>query len=307
MKNIVKLKEINFYYGDFKAIDSISLEINSGVHGILGPNGAGKTTLLRLLMGFLRPGSGTGTILGFNLGTDNIRMKRKIGYMPESSCLIPGLDGITHTAYLGELGGMPKQEAMKRAHEVLFYVGLEESRYRNVETYSTGMKQRLKLASALVHDPELLILDEPTSGMDPKARKGMLNLIKDISQTNKMDIFISSHILDEIEMTCSEIIIINKGQVVKQDKLNGKREEKIGFYELKVSGNKKEFYSELPSLEFIKDEGDRIIAKIPANFDLNSLFKTAEQTGSQIRHLKPLKTSLKDVFVTAIGDNKNGN
>jgi ABC-2 type transport system ATP-binding protein len=307
MSKIVELKEINFYYGDFKALDSINLEIGNGVHGILGPNGAGKTTLLRLLMGFLKPSSGEGTLLNFHLGSDNIRMKRKIGYMPEIDCIIPGMDGITHTAYLGELGGMPHQEAMKRAHEVLFYVGLDESRYRNVETYSTGMKQRLKLASALVHDPKLLILDEPTSGMDPKARKGMLNLIRDISKTNKMDIFISSHILDDIEMTCSQIIIINQGRVVKQDKLDGKREQKIGLYELIITGNTQKFYSQTPSVEFTKEEGNRVIAKVPEKFDLNTFFKIAKETQSQIRHLKPLRTSLKDVFVTAIGDDKNGN
>ena len=170
MNNIIELKNINFCYGQFKAIDNVSLAVEKGIYGLLGPNGAGKTTLMKVILGFLIPEKGDGKVLDFNIRREFTVIREKIGYMPEIDCLIPGMDAVSLTAYLGELSGMPKQEAIKRAHEVLYYVGLEESRYRNVDTYSAGMKQRLKLATALVHDPELLFLDEPTSGMDPQAR-----------------------------------------------------------------------------------------------------------------------------------------
>lgn len=306
MKKIIQLKEIDFYYGDFKAIDNITLNLESGTFGLLGPNGAGKTTLLKILLGFLKPNKGHGTILEFDIGQENITMKKKIGYVPETNCIIPGMDGISHTSYLGQLGGMPKQEAMKRAHEVLYYVGLDEARYRNVETYSTGMKQRLKLAAALVHDPELLFLDEPTSGMDPKARKDILTLINDISQNNKMNILISSHILADIEVTCSEIIIINKGQIVKQEKIN-KAQNRQDIFELKLQGNLNGFKQEFPNLNFHKGEKNKLVVKLPADFDLNLLFRAAYKTKTQIRHLIPRKTSLKDIFISAIGEENHGN
>jgi ABC-2 type transport system ATP-binding protein len=170
MEEIIHLENIRFSYGDVEAIRDVSLSLRGGIFGLLGPNGAGKTTLMKLLLGFLRPASGSGEIMGQALGEEQKSLRRGVGYMPESDCLIPGMDAVSLTAYLGELSGMPRQEAMKRAHDVLYYVGLDESRYRLVETYSTGMKQRLKLAQALVHDPRLLLLDEPFTGLDPQRR-----------------------------------------------------------------------------------------------------------------------------------------
>jgi len=186
MEDIIRLENIRFRYGDVEAVRDVSLALPPGIFGLLGPNGAGKTTLMKLLLGFLRPASGNGTVMGQPLGEGQKPLRRLIGYMPESDCLISGLDAVSLTAYLGELSGMPRQEAMKRAHDVLYYVGLEESRYRQVETYSTGMKQRLKLAQSLVHDPKLLLLDEPTSGMDPAGRQEMLELIRDIAGQGSM-------------------------------------------------------------------------------------------------------------------------
>jgi len=199
----------------------------------LGPNGAGKSTLLRLLLGFLPPDKGEGTILGYDIKTQQEFIRRYVGYMPEDDCFIPGMDGVSLTSYLGELSGMPRQEAMKRAHEVLFFVGLEESRYRLVETYSGGMKQRLKLAQAIVHDPKLIFLDEPTSSLDPQGRKEILELIMDISSKKDIQVLISSHILADIEAICSYVVILNRGRVAAQGTMKELKEIKYSLYELR--------------------------------------------------------------------------
>src|SRR3990172_6636964 len=146
--------------------------------GLLGPNGAGKSTLLKTILGFIVPLSGGGRVLGLDIRTDRLAIRQKIGYMPENDCHIPGMNAVTYVSYAGQLSGMKPKDSLQRAHEILFYVGLGEARYRNVETYSTGMKQRIKLAQALVHDPQLIFLDEPTNGLDPKGRVEMLELVR---------------------------------------------------------------------------------------------------------------------------------
>ncbi|MCK5059184.1 MAG: ABC transporter ATP-binding protein [Candidatus Aminicenantes bacterium] len=305
MENIIKLQSVFFNYGEFRAIDDISLDIGQGVYGLLGPNGAGKTTLLKIFLGFLTPNSGSGSVLGLNITSARKAVRRKIGYMPENECLIPGMDGVTLTAYLGELSGMPKQEAMKRAHEVLYYVGLEESRYRKVDTYSAGMKQRLKLAQALVHDPRLLLLDEPTSGMDPRGRKEMLELIKDISRKESMDVIICSHLLPDIEYTCKQVIIMNRGKIAAHRAIEGISEDKFNRFDLKLKGDVSAFLKQLKSIKCEVDITDRGVYKIrlPADESPQNLFKVALKNNVQIRHFEQCKTTLEDTFVNAVGVN----
>lgn len=305
MENIIQLQNVFFSYGKFRAIDDISLNIGQGVYGLLGPNGAGKTTLLKIVLGFLTPESGAGRVLGLNITASRKAVRRKIGYMPENDCLIPGMDGVTLTAYLGELSGMPKQEAMKRSHEVLYYVGLEESRYRKVDTYSAGMKQRLKLAQALVHDPKLLLLDEPTSGMDPKGRKEMLELIKDISRKETMDIIICSHLLPDVEYTCKHVIIMNQGKIATQQDINGVSEDKFNRFDLKLKGDAAAFVKKLKSMKCEVEVTERGVYKIklPATEFPRKLFGIALENKVQIRHFEQCKTTLEDTFVNAVGVN----
>ncbi len=303
MEQLIRLQDTSFSYGTFKAINNISLEIGHGVYGLLGPNGAGKTTLLKIILGFLTPSAGSGSVLGLDIAFGRKAVRQEIGYMPENDCLIPGMDGVTLTSYLGELSGMPRQESMKRAHEVLYYVGLEEARYRMVETYSAGMKQRIKLAQALVHDPKLLLLDEPTSGMDPKGRKEMLELIKDISSKAKMDIIICSHLLPDIEFTCQQVIIMNKGRIAAQRPVEGVSEDKFNRFDLKLKGKTEAFTEKLKSLKYEIEINDRGIYKvhIPASESPGKLFKIALENNVQIRHFEQCKTTLEDTFVSAIG------
>src|SRR5918999_4228119 len=176
-ESVVSLDRVSVRYGRNQALRDVSASFPPGAVGLLGPNGAGKSTMIKALLGFLAPATGEMRVLGLDVRTSPLRIRGRIGYMPESDAHIPGMNAVSFVAYCGELAGLPRSDAMQRAHEVLYYVGLGEARYRNVETYSTGMKQRIKLAQALVHDPDLLFLDEPTNGMDPKGRDEMLELI----------------------------------------------------------------------------------------------------------------------------------
>jgi ABC-2 type transport system ATP-binding protein len=299
----IEVKDLHFSYGKVVALDGVSLKLGEGAAGLLGPNGAGKSTLLRILLGFLSPDKGEGRVLGYNIQGQQSLLRRYVGYMPEDDCLIPGMDAVTFASYFGELAGMPRQEAMKRAHEVLFYVGLGESRYRMLETYSAGMKQRLKLAQAIVHDPKLLFLDEPTSNLDPQGRKEILELIKDVSSKKDIQVFVSSHILSDIEYICSYVVILNKGKVAAQGRLSDLKEVQYRLYEIKVKGEEERFIQKLKGVGGKVDETEDRILKVymPADKDLLEIFKIASEERVQIRHFVKTQTSLEDIFASAVG------
>src|ERR1700716_790883 len=193
------LQGISRWYGTQQALCDVTLRLEPGRIGLLGPNGAGKSTLLRILLGLLPPSGGHGSFLGHKLGENGVELRRAVGYMPEADALVPGLRGADYVALAGELYGMPRREAQRRAHEVLTYLGLEDARYRRLEEYSTGMKQRLKLAQALVHDPPVLLLDEPTSGLDPSGREAMLRLLLSLGREHKKSFILSTHLLGDVE------------------------------------------------------------------------------------------------------------
>src|SRR4051812_39764240 len=177
---IVSLDRVTVAYGANAALREVTATFGAGAVGLLGPNGAGKSTMIKSLLGFIPPSTGQMRVLGLDVAVAPVEIRARIGYMPENDAHIPGLTAVQFVSYCGELAGLPRVDATQRAHEVLYYVGLGEARYRNVETYSTGMKQRIKLAQAIVHDPDLLFLDEPTNGMDPKGRDEMLELVRDL-------------------------------------------------------------------------------------------------------------------------------
>jgi len=300
---IAEISDLHFSYGHIKALDGISLSLAEGAIGLLGPNGAGKSTLLRILLGFLVPQRGRGRVLGFDIRLEQPRIRRHVGYMPEDDCLIPGMDAVTFTAHFGELSGMPRQEAMKRAHDVLFYVGLGESRYRLLETYSAGMKQRLKLAQAIVHDPRLLFLDEPTSNLDPHGRKEILELIQDISSKKDIQVLISSHILSDIESVCSEVVILNKGRLAAHGKLSELRELSYRLYEIRIKGEGEGFVSRIRALGCrVEETEDKFLrVYVPAEMDIREIFRAAEEEKCQVRHFVRSQTSLEDLFARAVG------
>jgi len=299
----IDLSNVRFSYGPIRALDGVTLQIGEGACGLLGPNGAGKSTLLKILLGFLRPDAGEGQVLGHDIRKDTFGIRRVVGYMPEDDCFIPGLDAVSFTSHFGELSGMPRAEAMKRAHDVLYYVGLGESRYRLLETYSAGMKQRLKLAQALVHDPKILFLDEPTSNLDPQGRTEILELISDITSKKDLHVLISSHILTDIEQTCSALVILNKGKVAAQGELAALREVKFSLYEMKVKGEDGPFLEALgrSGCRTEKTEDGVIKAYLPAAMDRRDVFRLADSAGVQIRHFIKSRTSLEDLFARTVG------
>lgn len=210
---VAKFQNLTVRYGAFTALDDFSAEIPEGCVGLLGPNGAGKTTLLKTALGFISPARGGGLVLGCDIVSQGRTIRQKVGLMPEQDCHIPGLTAVQFVSYAGELAGMPAEQALRRAHEVLEYCGLGEARYRNVETYSTGMRQRIKLAQALVHGPQLLLLDEPTNGLDPAGREEMLELIRSISHGKDVNVIVSSHLLPDVERICDKVVVLVAGKV----------------------------------------------------------------------------------------------
>jgi ABC-2 type transport system ATP-binding protein len=299
----IELQSIHFSYGRIKALNGISLSISEGATGLLGPNGAGKSTLLRIMLGFLTPDQGHGRILGYDLRTEQNFIRRQVGYMPEDECFIPGMDAVSFTALMGELSGMPHQEAMKRAHEVLFYVGLGESRYRLIDAYSAGMKQRLKLAQALVHDPKLLFLDEPTNYLDPTGRQEILELIGEIASAKDISVLICSHILADIESICQQVVIINKGEIAAVGRIEDLKMINYQLYELKVKGELELFRKELEAIGCRLEETEDRIVRIytPPEFDHKQIFQAAARNRVQVRQFVRSQTSLEDLFARVVG------
>src|SRR3954452_18700391 len=231
---VVTLEGVTVAYGNNRALRDVTSSFASGAVGLLGPNGAGKSTMIKTLLGFITPEQGRMRVLGLDVAVAPLEIRGRVGYMPESDAHIPGMNAVSFVAYCGELAGLPRVDAMQRAHEVLFYVGLGEARYRNVETYSTGMKQRIKLAQALVHDPDLLFLDEPTNGMDPKGRDEMLALVHDLAHGKGVSVILSSHVMPDVESVCDSVVVMDKGRAVAQGPIEQLTQPKGRVFELRV-------------------------------------------------------------------------
>jgi ABC-2 type transport system ATP-binding protein len=299
----IVLKDFTVSYGNIAAVDRVSATLPRGATGLLGPNGAGKSSMIRGLLGLVPASYGSAEILGRNVRNTKL-IRQLVGYMPEDDCLIPGLTGIGMVKYAGELSGMDPADAMQRAHEVLFLVGLEEARYRNVETYSSGMKQRIKLAQAIVHDPELLFLDEPTSGMDPRGRLEMLELIRMIAERGRMSIVLATHILVDVERTCDHVVIMNRGRLLREESMERIRGEFAGTYSVRVEGPRERFEEKLRSFgcTIAPDGAHRMDVTLPGDRPGTKLFfEAAHDTGVQLRRLLPSVQSLEDAFVKIVG------
>lgn len=247
MTPLLELKGITHFYGKVCALRDVTLAVEPGAIGLVGQNGAGKSTLMQILLGLIRPTRGTAGVLGTNIRTHGIQLRGRVGYMPEREALVPGLQGIEQVALAGELCGMSRKQALRRAHETLSYLGLEEARYRHVEQYSLGMKQRLKLAATLVHDPEVLLLDEPTSGLDPEGRADMLSLLKALAARPHKSLVLSSHLLGDIERVCQSAIILEQGRVIGVGRIADLRRNRPRAYRIRWKGNAEPFLHDLRS------------------------------------------------------------
>src|SRR3954469_3239405 len=302
---VVQLDGVTVIYGKNRALKNVTATFARGAVGLLGPNGAGKSTMLKSLLGFVKPDEGRMSVLGINVADDPLKIRARIGYMPESDAHIPGMNAVSFVAYCGELAGLPAVDAMQRAHEVLYYVGLGEARYRNVEKYCTGMKPGIKLAQALVHDPDLLFLDEPTNGMDPKGRDEMLDLVRDLGHNKGVSLILSSHLLPDVEYTCDDVVVMDKGQVATQGPINELKGPGGRVFELRVKGDLRGFIDILAAegMDVHATDEDVMRVFVPAGLgDQKAIFAAASRFGAQVRHLRPSVPTLEDVFAKAIGE-----
>ena len=304
---VVTLDAVTVVYGRNPALRDVTATFPSGAVGLLGPNGAGKSTMLKALLGFIVPASGRMRVLGTDVADAPLDIRARVGYMPETDGQIPGMNAVSFVAYCGELAGLPRTDAMQRAHEVLFYVGLGEARYRNVETYSTGMKQRIKLAQALVHDPDLLFLDEPTNGMDPKGRDEMLELIRDLGHNKNVNLILSSHLLPDVEYTCDAVVVMDKGRIAAQGPIAALKQPRGRVFELRVKtpgGELDGFLDRLRAagLDCHATDEDVMRVFVPGDGGARELFALAAADRVQVRHLRPSVPTLEDVFAKAVGE-----
>ena len=299
---LVEFQDLGVSYGPVVALAGVSGSLRPGPTGLLGPNGAGKTTLLKTLLGFLKPERGRITAFGLDPGVAPLEVRRRIGYLPEGDCHIPEMTAASFVAFAGELSGMPRDEAISRSHEVLYYVGLGEARYRTLDTYSTGMKQRVKLAQALVHDPDLLLLDEPTNGLDPAGREDMLTLIADLAGSRRMSLVLCSHLLRDVERVCRAVIVMDQGKIAASGTIAELTGPRRPVYDVRLKGDASAFLTDLKDQGCEWVEGEDGYRVFMANgHGPEFLFHTARECGLQVRHLRPGAESLEDVFLKALG------
>jgi ABC-2 type transport system ATP-binding protein len=304
MPNVVELENVNVHYAKNWALRDVNALFPAGAVGLLGPNGAGKSTLIKSVLGLLAPDRGQMRVLGLDVRHSPLQIRSRIGYMPESDAHFPQMNAVSFVAYCGELSGLPPADAMQRAHEVLYYVGLGEARYRMIDQYSTGMKQRIKLAQALVHDPDLLFLDEPTNGMDPKGRDEMLELIRDIAHNKGLNLILSSHLLPDVEYTCDHVVVMDKGSIATSGPIAGLKGPTGRVYELRIKGDTQEFVGLLRShgLECHATDEDVMRVFVPGDKGAPFLFRLAAEQRVQVRHLRASVPTLEDVFAKAVGE-----
>ena len=300
--NVIDLEGLEVRLGNRTVLNGITGALQGHVIGLLGPNGAGKSTLINTLLGFHRPSRGSAHVFGLDTYRERAQIRGAIGYMPENDSFIGNMSGVRFVRYMAELAGLPAAEALERAHEALFFVGLGEVRYRKVSTYSLGMKQLIKLAQALAHGPKLLILDEPTNGLDPIARQRMIQLIKDIREEGSVRLLISSHLLPDIDETCDEVLILKSGRIAALRNIEEERRSNRSFMELETVGSIEQFTVRIRGLgcECACFPGGRIKLVIPDHIEARDLYVIASEQGVQIRRMNQRRDSLEDIFLRAM-------
>ncbi|HEU5055100.1 MAG TPA: ABC transporter ATP-binding protein [Kofleriaceae bacterium] len=309
---LIELKDVRKRYGSVQALGGVSAAIGGEIIGLLGPNGAGKSTLLKCLLGLV-PHQGEGRVLGLSTASESFRIRDRVGYMPEIDSYLADLTAVELCTYAGELSGLPRTEAMQRAHAALYYAGLEEKRYLKVEGYSTGLKQRVKLAQALVHDPELLFLDEPTNGLDPRARDEMLELIIELPARRGCSIVLSTHLLPDVDRICDHVVIMHRGKLqffgtIQELRRGGPVDHEalarpVYDVEIKMGGEEQAFAAalEVAGCTVERKPPRRLMVRLPEGSDTMLIFREAGRAGTQIRHLEPNQASLEEAFLRVVG------
>jgi len=308
MSAVIELDGLGVRFGQHQILKDLRGELSGRAVGLLGPNGAGKTTLVHTLLGFHPASEGTARVFGHDIRRETKQIRALIGYMPENDAFIAGMSAVRLVRLMAELSGLPPREALERAHEALYYVGLGEARYRKLETYSLGMKQMAKLAQSIVHGPRLLFLDEPTNGLDPPHRRRMLDLIKDIKDQGEVNIMISSHLLKDVEEVCDEVLILKDGLIAQYCDLEAERQANRKFIEIETIESNSVFAEEIGKLgcEYALDGEKRLKMVLPENIEIRDLYQVAAEHRIRIRRLDYRRDSLKDIFLRAMEMNRGG-
>jgi len=303
--NPISASDVVVRFGATTALDHFSVDVPKGVVGLLGPNGAGKSTFIKAVLGLLEASSGRISVEGLDPVSDKMTIRDRIGYMPEHDCLIEAMTGVELVSYMGQISGMDKKDSIPRSHEVLDFVGMNEQRYRPISTYSTGMKQRIKLAQAIVHDPSIIFLDEPTSGMDPQGREEMLDLIGRIAATDK-SILLSSHILNDVERVCKDVIIVSNGKAVTQGGIESLLSQGTERKRVVVRGQPDDFARFMSTLSSehevlsVSEEFKQYTVVFVNTKESAGVFELAHRVGVQMRSYLPDRFDLEDVFIDAV-------
>ncbi len=302
MSTVIQLTNLSVHLGSRLILNKLDVELKGRTIGLLGPNGAGKSTLINTLLGFYAPSSGTAQVFGHDVHKETRIVRSLIGYMPENDSFIADMNAVTFIRMMGELSGLPPETALERAHECLFYVGLGEARYRKLGTYSLGMKQLAKLAQAIVHGPKLVILDEPTNGLDPPARRRMLKMIREMRDNAGMRVVLCSHLLRDVEDTCEEVIILKNGAIVHYADLEAERSANKRFVELETVGDDEGFAAAMESLGATCATAGKGRWKmvLPPEFSFRELFRVASEKDLELRRLNYRKDTLEDIFLKAM-------
>ncbi|MFW9857087.1 MAG: ABC transporter ATP-binding protein [Candidatus Thorarchaeota archaeon] len=298
LSEIIVTRNLSKFYGTVCGIDDVTINVPSGGVGLLGPNGAGKTTLIRTLLGIIRPTKGTATVLGYDIRKEINQVRDNIGYIPEyNTSFVPDTTAMKFVAFCARMNGLSNSESKQRASDSLYYVGLGEERYRTLDTFSLGMRQKVKLAVALVHDPEIIICDEPTNGLDPAGRVQMLELIRDLQTDQGKHIILSSHLLRDVEQTTDYAIVISQGKILAQGKINELTKRKRTTISVKVKSKEEEFLNALMEKGLqVSTERAYIEVEITPEIE-RTLFKVAYDVGAEIRYIGSRSSTLEDVFV----------
>ena len=308
MNTVVELDGLGVRLAGRPILEDLRGSVSGRAIGLLGPNGAGKTTLLHTLLGFHPASEGTARVLGEDIRTGSKAIRSMVGYMPENESYVPGITAVHFVRLMAELSGLPPSAAMERAHESLFYVGLGEARYRKMETFSLGMKQRVKLAQALVHAPKLVILDEPTNGLDPPARHKMIRLIKEIAESGEVRLILSSHLLGDVEECCDAALVLKNGRIAANCDLEKERRANRKFLELETHGDNGAFAEAIGSLgcEWAAQGNGRLKMILSNGVEIRDLYRIAAERDVQIRRLNYKRDSLQDIFLKAMEDDDRG-
>src|SRR5256714_14739069 len=299
---VIDLQRLSVSFGGRPILRELNGELRGRAIGLLGPNGAGKTTLIHTLLGFHPPSSGTAHIFGRDIRAEANQIKSLIGYMPERDSFIAKMSCVHFVRFMAELSGLPPAAALERAHEALFFVGLGEARYRNLDTFSLGMKQLAKLAQAIVHGPKLIFLDEPTNGLDPPARLRMIKMIREIRDSGEAHIVLSSHLLRDVEECCEEIVILKDGQLVQYCNLEEERKANKKFLMLETRGELKQFATAVDALgcECAITSQNRLKIILQGGTEIRDVYRLAAENQVQIRRLSYKRDSLEDIFLKAM-------